>query len=61
MEEMIEKQITLLIPLSGLEEFEKVANGFSQFTVNQYCEDSSLESAVKSKSLTLEITSTKII
>lgn len=58
---MIEKQITLLIPLSVLEEFEKVANGFSQFTVNQYCEDYTLESAVKSKSLTLEITSTKII
>jgi hypothetical protein len=61
MEEMIEKQITLLIPKSQVEQFEEISNGFREFTLNQYCEESNLDSAVKSKSLILEITSTKIL
>ena len=58
---MIEKQITLLIPKSQVEQFEEISNGFREFTLNQYCEESNLDSAVKSKSLILEITSTKIL
>jgi len=61
MEEMIEKQITLLIPKSQVEQFEEISNGFREFTLNQYCEEFNLDSAVKSKSLILEITSTKIL
>ena len=61
MEEMIEKQITLLIPKSQVEQFEEISNGFREFTLNEYCEESNLDSAVKSKSLILEITSTKIL
>jgi len=61
MEEMFEKKITLLVPKSALEEFEKIIEGFSQFRVNQYYEESFSDSAFKSKSLTLKITSTKII
>ncbi len=59
---MIEKQITILVPKYAFEEFEKkIIEGFSQFTINQYCEESNFNSLVKTKSLTLEITSTKII
>ena len=61
MEEMIEKQITLLIPKSALENFERILKGFNQFTTNQYCEEYNLNSEIKSKSLTFEITSTQII
>lgn len=58
---MIKKQITILVPKSALEEFEKIIEGFGQFTINQYYEESDFNSLVKTKSLTLEITSTKRI
>ena len=44
---MIEKQITLLIPKSDLEKFEKLIDGFSQFVLNQYCEKHNLAKFVK--------------
>lgn len=56
---MVEKQITLLIPKSEVIEFEKIFNGFREFTLNQYYEQSNLDLVVKWKSLTIEITSIK--
>ena len=61
MEEMIEKQITVLVSKSALEEFETITKDYTHFTANQYREEFNLNSVVKSKSLTLEIVATKII
>lgn len=60
MEEMIEKQITVLMTKSQLEEFERVAKGYKYFVVGGYSKESNLGSMVRSESLSFEITSTKI-
>lgn len=39
MEEMIEKQITLLIPKSQEEFFNKLIEGFEKFTLEEYLEE----------------------
>lgn len=39
MEEMIEKQITLLIPLGQEELFNKLIKGFEKFTLEEYLEE----------------------
>jgi len=57
MEEMIEKQITLLIPKSEEERFNQLVEGFKQFFLNAYIE----EKHYAHESLSLEITSTKLL
>lgn len=58
---MIEKQITLLVPKSALEQFERITKDYTHFTADRYYEEFNLNSVVKSKSLTFEIVATKII
>lgn len=61
MEEMIEKQITILIPKSEEERFKELTKGHNSFVFEKYYEKRNLQSLVKTESLTIQISSTKFI
>ncbi len=61
MEEMIKKQITLLIPRSQEERFNNLTKDFENFTIEAYEETTnSPNSVIKRKTLALQIISSKI-
>jgi hypothetical protein len=56
MEEMIEKQITVLVPKSKEEEFDNIVKGCERYTLDQY----SKEFGKEYNFLTLQITSNPV-
>jgi hypothetical protein len=56
MEELIEKQITVLIPKSQEKEFDSIIKGYNRYTFDQYTKEFGKEYNF----LTLQITSTPV-